>query len=143
MPRRHVLGFRLAIAAGIVVAGSYATIGAARSGASATQTRTIASATTSDFRAVLTATKADGGRAPAATVMLTTFTRREGSWKRTGVNRLGDAYFWKVVTGQRALCRFEIRTAGGRSGFVPRATIRLLLSPSLGCGSMSEFVLVR
>jgi len=100
---------------------------------------TIASATTSDFRLVLVATKRGGSAIPEATVTLRTFEQLDGRWQKTGVHPLRGTYFWKTVTGPRAVCRLEIRTGGARPQFSPRAVVQLLLSPSLGCDSASSY----
>ena len=103
---------------------------------------TIASATTSDFRVVLVATKRSGGEIPEARVTLRTFERVRGGWRRTGVYAVSGIYFWKTVTAPRAVCRLEIRTGGAQARFSPHAVVQLLLSPSLGCGRASAYSLV-
>jgi hypothetical protein len=100
---------------------------------------TIASATTSDFRVVLVAAKRSDGAMPEARVTLTTFEQLRGRWQRTGVHPLSGSYFWKTVTGPRAVCRLEIRTGGAQARFSPRAIVQLLLGPSLGCGPSSAY----
>jgi hypothetical protein len=111
-------------------------------GASAAETRTIAESTTSDFRVVVQATnQGGGGGAPAATVMVRTFERSGGAWRRTSERRLAGTYFWKTITGALAVCRLELRTTGARARFRPHAIVQLLRSPSLGCGPVSEHAL--
>ena len=107
--------------------------------ASAPGVRTIASASTSDFRVVLTAARRGGGSAPTATITLTTSRRLGGGWQRTGVHRLRGTYFWNTVTGPRAVCRLEVRTTGSSARFQPQVLVQLLLSPSLGCGPAAEY----
>jgi hypothetical protein len=97
---------------------------------------------TSDVRTVVTATKTSGGAAPTAAVRATSFERRGGRWVRAGVHALPGIYFWKTVTGPRAVCRLEIRTEGPGARFRPRAVVQLLASPSLGCGGASTYALV-
>jgi hypothetical protein len=101
--------------------------------------QTIAEASARDFRTVLTATKTSGGAAPTAAVTATSFERRDGRWARTGTRELPGTYFWKTVTGPRAVCRLEIRTSGAGAAFRPRARAQLLVSPSLGCGRASTY----
>jgi hypothetical protein len=118
---------------------AYTTPSPARSEAGASESKTIASASTSDFRVVVSATNLGGGAgAPAASVTVTTFERASGAWRRTGTRRLRGAYFWKTVTGPLAVCRLEIRTTAAEPGFRPHAVIQLLRSPSLGCGPATE-----
>jgi hypothetical protein len=129
MPRRSVVVSFVVVAA--LVAGAHA---AARGGEASTTARTIASTSTSDFRVVVTAARLDEGPAPSAALTATTFTRTENRWRRTGKHPLGGSYFWKTVTGPRAVCRLEIRTTGSSAAFKPRAIVQLLVTPSLGCG---------
>ncbi|MGH3133530.1 MAG: hypothetical protein ACRDNY_07295 [Gaiellaceae bacterium] len=143
MLRRRLVAVSLVVVTALV-AGALATGStSARSAVSATGVETIATARTSDFRVVVKAERRGGGAAPAATVTLTTFQRLRGNWQRIGVHRLDGPYFWKVVTGPRAVCRLDVRTTAARASFQPRATVRLLLSPSLGCGPPSSFALTR
>ena len=101
--------------------------------------KSIASATTSDFRVVVRATNLGGGSgAPAAAVTVRTFERADGDWRRTSERRLAGRYFWKTVTGRRAVCRLEIRTTGAGAAFRPRAIVQLLVTPSLGCGPVER-----
>jgi type II secretory pathway pseudopilin PulG len=141
MPRRRPAAVSVVIAVALV-AGAYASGGTeARSGTASTKVRTVASTTTTDFRAVVEAARRGAGAAPEATLTLTTFERHRGAWQRTGTHRLAGTYFWKTVTGPRAVCRFEITTAGAQAKFRPRAVVQFLLSPSLACGPVSEHVL--
>lgn len=135
------LPLSLAVCTLLVAEADGAASAVKRTGASTPPATTIASAVTSDFRIVLTAERLGRGDAPAATVTLKTYARATGVWKRTGVHDLGSAFFWKTVTGPRALCRLEIRTSGAEERFQPRALVRLLLTPSLGCGRTFEYVL--
>jgi hypothetical protein len=128
----------LICAAAVVAAGALAAVDRRGSDAAAATTRAVATAATSDFRVVLTARKgAPAGGAPSAEVTLGIFERSAAGWRRTGTHELGGAYFWKTLTGGRAVCRLELRTAGGR----PRAVVRLLVTPSLGCGAVRTFPL--
>jgi hypothetical protein len=97
--------------------------------ASAATSRTIASAATADFRAVLVAHPTSGGAAPSAAVALVTYRRVTGGWHRIASKRVGGTYFWKTVTAPRAVCRFELASAGRA-----HVVAQLLVSPSTGCG---------
>lgn len=123
---RRTTSLALLVAAALV-AGSWAlTAGAARTRTS----KTVASVTTSDVRLVLTAERRDdAGGAPVAVLRLAAFERRGGSWRPTAARRIAGTYFWHSVTGPNAVCRLELRTTPS-----PRAVVRLLQSPSLGCG---------
>jgi streptogramin lyase len=98
--------------------------------AAAPSATTVASATTVDFRVVLTAHRTSTGSSPTAAVTATVYRLDRASWKRTATNRLPGTFFWFVVSGRRAVCELSISTGGTAK---PHATIRLLLSPSLGC----------
>jgi hypothetical protein len=125
---RRFLLLALALSAALAV-------GAAASARSMPQTRTIASASTGDFRVVVRATNlGGGGGAPAAAVTVRTLERTGGDWRRTGERRLAGTYFWKTITGPLAVCRLELRTTAAKPGFRPQAIVQLLRSPSLGCG---------
>jgi hypothetical protein len=125
--------------AAALVATAYATRSdAARSDGVATTARQIATLTTSDFRVVVRAKKAGNGGAPTAVVEVTTSQRVGGRWRATGTHRLKGPYFWNTVTGARALCRLEVRTAAS----APRAVVQLLLTPSIGCGPATSYPLV-
>jgi hypothetical protein len=130
MPRR--LAASSLVLAAALVTSAYAIAGPARGDT------TIASASTTDFRVVLTAVKRGGGSVPEAEIWVTTSERLRGGSVRTGERSLRGSYFWKVVTGPRAVCRLEIRTTGRGTSFRPRAIVQLLLSPSLGCGPVTR-----
>jgi hypothetical protein len=131
------------VAAVALVGGAYATAGSGSSRQAPTTEKVIASTTTSDYRVVVTAEKHGPGSAPEAALTATTFKRRPGGWERIREHRLSGTYFWKTVSGQKAVCRLEIRTAGTRPGFRPRATVQLLLTPSLGCAPTANLALGR
>jgi len=135
--RRQLVPVGLALTA-VFVSAAVATGGSSAGSTSASATRTIASTTTSDFRVVVTAERVGSGAAPAASATVETFTRARGTWQRTGSHELRGPYFWKTLTGPRAVCRLEIRTTGTAARFRPRALVQLLQSPSLECGPISE-----
>jgi hypothetical protein len=85
-----------------------------------------------DYRVVVTAQRTSAGSAPTARVDATTYRRSHGTWRRLGTRRLAGTFFWKVVSSPHAVCELAIATTGGRA--TPRATVQLLVSPSLGCG---------
>ena len=115
---------------------------AAAVAASASAARIIATATTTDFRVVLTASKgAPAGGAPTAAVTIRIFDRSGDGWRPTGSRRVAGTYFWNTVTGGRAVCRFALRTAGEARSFRPVAIVQLLVTPSLGCGPARSFPL--
>jgi hypothetical protein len=121
-----LLALTLSLAANAIAAPAHATVAAA----------TIATATSSDFRADLVARRAGGGSAPTAAVTLTTYSRAGGAWHTLATRRLLGTFFWKTVSGPRALCRFELASAHR-----PHVTVQLLLTPSLGCGKTTTMLL--
>lgn len=130
MKANSVLAISLSVSAALVVLALLT----ARADA-AGETKTIATTTTADFRVVVNATnRGGGGGAPPATVTVKTFERSGGAWRELNETRLAGPYFWKTITGPLAVCRLEIRTAGGK----PRTLVQLLRSPSLGCGPVTE-----
>ena len=134
MPGRSVgVSLVVALALGVVAQ-------AGARGEASTNTKTIASTTTSDFRVVVTAQRRGGGSAPTAALTATTFARTDNAWRRTGRRALGVSYFWKTVTGPRAVCRLEIRTAGASAAFRPHVVVQMLVTPSLGCGPVERIL---
>jgi hypothetical protein len=99
--------------------------------AAAAPVKTIGTAATVDYKIVLTAQPSSGGSAPTARVVATSYRRSRGQWQRTGAHRLVGTFFWYVVSGPRAVCELSIVTATRRAR--PHATVRLLVSPSIGC----------
>ena len=101
---------------------------------SAANTKTIATVSTSDFRAVVVARRSSGGRAPTAAVTIDTYARSGRLWKPVDARALkGGPFFWNTVTGPHALCSFEIASGPGGAGTRPHVVVQLLRSPSLGC----------
>jgi hypothetical protein len=121
-----LVALTLSLAANATAAPAGATVAAA----------TIATATSSYFRADLVARRAGGGNAPTAAVTLTTYHRTGGVWHTLTSRRLPGTFFWKTLSGPRALCRFELASAHR-----PHVTVQLLLTPSLGCGKTTIILL--
>jgi hypothetical protein len=103
---------------------------------------TIATVTSVDYRALVTARRHSSGTTPTATATVTTYTRREGRWVLLRTLRLAETYFWRTVTSSRALCRLELATAAHGRGPFPRVVVQLLLGPALGCGRAHTIVLL-
>jgi hypothetical protein len=133
---RHLPALTL-VAAVLVFGTALAMSSSDVSEGAASASRTVATATTSDFRVVVVARKLGGGSAPEARVTVRTFERRSADWRATGVHTLAERYFWNTLTRPRVVCRLEMRTTGGRSK--PTAVVQLLQSPSLGCGPASTY----
>lgn len=109
---------------------------------SAQRVVTVGEVTTKDYRAVVVAHRL-GGSPPTAEVRVGSARRVGGRWRELGEKRLDETYFWNSVTGPGAVCRLEIETvAPGRRSFKPAVTVRLLQSPSLGCGDTYRIPLV-
>jgi hypothetical protein len=133
------LGAVAALVATVYIAGG----NAAPSENVATAAAPLATLTTSDFRVVVTAEKAGNGGAPTALVEVRISQRVGGRWRVTDSHRLKGPYFWNVVTGPRAVCRLEIRTAGTASAPRPRTVVQLLQTPSVGCGPAANYPLAQ
>ena len=104
--------------------------------AGAVSSKTIATATSTDFRADLVARSTGGGGAPSAVVTVVTYRRAARGWQRIGSRRVAGTYFWKTITGPRAICVFELASAGSA-----HVTAQLLVSPSTGCGKVTTVAL--
>jgi hypothetical protein len=123
------------LAAGTEVGASLALLPArAGSQPSAPPIATVAVVTTHDVRVAVVAKRASGGSAPTAEVRVGLARRAGAGWREVGERRLEETYFWKTVSGPRAICRLGIGTTGARPSFRPYLILQLLLSPSLGCG---------
>lgn len=89
-----------------------------------------------DFRTTLTAVRGsgNGGGTPVATVRVAAYERSAGRWKLVGRQLVGqrNAWFWNVVTGKDAICRFS---ASGQSPYP--IEVRLLVSDSIGCSAVT------
>jgi len=90
---------------------------------------TIATVSSSDFRAELVARRVSSGSAPSATATLTAYRHTGHGWRRLVSRRLAGTFFWNTLAGPRSICRFEL-TSAGRA----HVTVELLQSPALGCG---------
>jgi hypothetical protein len=110
---------------------------------SAQRVVSVGEVTTKDYRAVVFAHRL-GGSPPTAQLTVGSARRVSGRWRELGEKRLDETYFWNSVTGPRAVCRLEIETvAPGQGSFRPAVTVRLLQSPSLGCGNTYRIPLGR
>lgn len=97
------------------------------------ESQQIASGTAGDFRVVVTATKGDDNP-PTATVLVEGFQRSGDGWKSAGTMPVGDELFWFVVTTKGGVCDFSVADAPTQV-----MTIKLNLSPSLGCAPAETF----
>jgi hypothetical protein len=101
----------------------------------------IATLTARDLRVAVVAVRSSGGTTPTAEVRVALARKIGGGWRETGEMRLPEAYFWRTVTGPRAICKLEITTTAAPKPLRPHVTVRLLRSPSLGCGPLHRFAL--
>ena len=127
----------IALAAVVVLLAMLHSSAAASRGevqASAQRRGTVGLITTVDFRVAVVAERLSGESPPTAEVSVGFARRVGGRWRELGEKRLDETYFWRTVTGQRAVCRLEIETAGPGGRARPYVTVRILQSPSLGCG---------
>jgi hypothetical protein len=109
--------------------------------ASAQRFASVGVITTADYRVAVVAQRMSGS--PPTAEVRVGYARRVGArWRELGERRLDETYFWRTVTGPRAMCRLEIETAGPGGRARPYVTVRLLLSPSLGCGNTYRIPLV-
>ena len=124
-------GARLLVA-GTALAGLAAgatTVPAAADGA---QTAVVARSVLQDTKAVLTATRTAD---LTATVRLTVYRRAHGDWHSTGTQVVGKrrGWFWFVVSGPHAVCRFSVSNTPRRA-----VAVRLLVTPSIGCAAKTQ-----
>jgi hypothetical protein len=122
-----------AIAVLMIAVGLLTMITVARaSGASQPQQRQLATATLSQFRVVVTATRGPG-QPPMATVTAKGYYRSGSHWKLIATKRIGDPNqrYWASVN----TCSLTIRQLAGASPAqaVDSIKIGLLPSPALGC----------
>jgi hypothetical protein len=136
-----MLGFATLVTLAVLQPGAAASRGTTLS--TAQRVATVGTITTKDFRVAVVALRLSGETPPTAEVRVGYARRVSGRWRELGEKRLDETYFWNSVTGPRAVCRLEIETiAPGRRSFRPAVTVRLLLSPSLGCGNTYRIPLV-
>jgi len=141
--RDNAIGVGLLGLALVALAVMLPSAAGARSGAQtrAERVAAVATATTSDFRVAVVAERLGGGATPTAEVTAAVAQRVGRSWRERRELRLAETYFWRTVTGPRAVCRVEIATASTPTGGRPYVSIRLLQSPSLGCGPTHRLAL--
>jgi len=132
--RSRILGLLLASTAVAAIMLPVSLAHASPQHASSTATAQIAVTTLgTDFRTTLTAVRGSGGGGtPVATVRVAAFERSAGKWKLIGRQLVGErnSWFWNVVTGKDAICRFS---ASGQSPYP--IEVRLLVSDSIGCSA--------
>jgi hypothetical protein len=133
--RSRILGLLLAGTAAPAVMLPLGLAHASPQPASSTGTSQIAVTTLGkDVRTTLTAVRGSGsgGGTPVATVTVAAYERSAGKWKLIGRQLVGqrNAWFWNVVTGKGAICRFS---TSGQSPYP--IEVRLLVSDSIGCSA--------
>ncbi len=139
MPRRAaaLTASAVALVAAVVIplARSPARATAHHQGARhAAQHRLLGVTTLSNFRVVLTATKASSTSAPSATVTAAGYRHTAHGWRLISVQRIGRPGFWSWFATQ--VC--SLRTAQFRpqpSTATPAnsITVKLLWGPAIGC----------
>jgi hypothetical protein len=127
--RRAILLSVTAVMAATPLAGARTT---APERTSTSPAASIATVTTRDFRVGVFAKKLGGGATPTADVRAAVAQRVAGGWRESGEIRLKGTYFWRTVTGPRPICKLEIATVGSKTPAY--VAVRMLQSPSLGCG---------
>ncbi|GHC68723.1 hypothetical protein [Streptomyces flavofungini] len=140
LPRTHTRTRRSVTAAlTLVMAAALGAAGAGSStaGTAAPQTRQIASsALGSDYKITLTALRSTEDQY-AASVRLQVYQQRNGAWKESDRVTVGDVdgWFWYPLTGKGAVCAFS--TASTEPAPL---SVRLLVTPSIGCSDAARFV---
>jgi hypothetical protein len=124
-PKESNLIHRLALL--VVLAGTLVSTSAAAATTSAQVT--IATASATGFRVDVRAQRTGAGEAPTATVTLVAYRQADRTLKLLSRTRLRGTFFWKAITGPRAICTLNLATAG-----TAHVTIQLLTSPAIGCG---------
>ena len=107
-----------------------------------TRSATLATLTTRDVRIAVVARRLDGGGTPTAEVRVGLSRRAGSGWRELRESRLGQTFFWHTVTGPRGVCRLAV-DSGSSPSFAPYITVRLLVSPSLGCSRTHRLPLPR
>lgn len=98
--------------------------------ASVASTQIAVSTLGPDMRVTLTAVQGPTEGVPTATVRVAAYRRSGGEWRFAGRQRVGDrdGWWWNVVTGSHAICRFSV------SDVAPYPIeVRPLVTPSIGC----------
>jgi hypothetical protein len=130
--RSRVAGLVLAVTASSAILVPLGVAHASPVSTAATTTKQIAVSTLGqDFRATLTAVRGPSeGGVPTATVRVAVYKWSAGEWKLVGRQTVGEsnAWFWNVVTGGHAICRFSTSDVSPYP-----IEVRLLVSPSIGC----------
>jgi hypothetical protein len=129
MSRKHLAAF---VAAIVVL-----TVPLAASAApDASATATIARGSAGSFGVQVTVTKTSAGGAPSATANVAAFEKTGGKWKPLGRLRIGrsNGFFWKVLTGPRAIRQFSIGNSTPQ-----RVSVQLLVTPALGWSPVYQF----
>lgn len=134
MLRKLLLVATLAVAA----LATAAVVSASRQAVAKT---TVATVSTSDIRAVVLAAKSGSGKGPTVAVSVSTYERTGGTWRHVADGRLAGSFFWDTVTGPHAVCRLELAGAGSAKASQAHVTVRLLVSPSIGCGRAQTFAI--
>jgi hypothetical protein len=101
---------------------------------SSSRTATVAVVTTQEFRVAVVATQMAGASTPTAEVRVGIARRVGRSWREFVERRLDETFFWNTLSRPHAICRLTIETVGVRRRPGSQLTVRLLLSPSVGCG---------
>jgi hypothetical protein len=117
----------LAVSAASGLQAAATTPGQTAVAGSSPPTALVASTRLDDTKAVLRATRT---RDATATVRLTVYTRSNDAWHSTGTVVVGKrrGWFWHVVSGKAAVCRFSVSNTPERT-----VAVRLSVSPSIGC----------
>lgn len=136
-----MLGIRTALLVQVAVTALVIVASGAAARDTAARPTTLASATSLDYRVVVSARKNSGGSTPTAAVIIAIYKRSNSSWHSAGSKRLSGTYFWKTVSAPHSVCRLEIDTASSSTGVRPRAIVQLLVSPSIGCGKPQTILL--
>lgn len=125
----------LVAAAVIPLAGSAASATAHHQAARhAPQHRLLGVTTLSNFRVVLTATKASHTSAPSATVTAAGYRHTAHGWKLISVQRIGRPGFWSwFATEVCSLRTAQFRPQPSTATPANSITVKLLWGPAIGC----------
>jgi hypothetical protein len=130
---------QIAFVSALLAAAGLLSMAAAGSatGASQPAQRQLATATLSEFRVVVTATR-DPGHPPLATVTAAGYRRPGGRWQLIATRRIGKAsgWFWfSVETCSLTTTQLKNNTASASPSVVTSDSIKvsLLVTPAIGC----------